>query len=94
VATLGHRTLVLSAGLHSGLGNALSQIVAVFDHHLTLRVTPGGLIRVGYRLQAILFAWFLEIPVQALDSAFLHGDEIGWRVNGKTHWLWCFATTG
>ena len=21
----------------------------------------------------------------------LHGDETGWRVNGRTHWLWCFA---
>jgi hypothetical protein len=90
---LGHRPLVLSARIHSGLGNALSLFVAVFDHHLKLRVTPGGLIRVWCRLQAILFAWFLEIQVRALDSAFLHGDDSGRRGNGKTHWLWCFATT-
>jgi transposase len=92
-ATLGNRTLVLSAWLHYGLGNTLSQIVAVFNHHLTLKVTPSGLIQMWYRLQAILFAWYLEIQAQALDSAVLHGDETGWRVNGKTHWLWCFTTT-
>ena len=22
----------------------------------------------------------------------LHADESGWRVDGKTHWLWCFTT--
>jgi transposase len=84
---------VLSAWLHYGLGNTLSQVVAVFNHHLTMKVTPGGLIQMWYRLQAILFAWYLEIQAQALDSAVLHADETGWRVNGKTHWLWCFTTT-
>jgi transposase len=84
---------VLSAWLHYGLGNTLSQIVAVFNHHLSFKVTPGGLIQMWYRLQAILFAWYLEIQDQALGSAVLHADETGWRVNGKTHWLWCFTTT-
>jgi len=83
---------VLSAWLHYGLGNTLSQIVAVFNHHLMLKVTPGGLIQMWYRLQAILFAWYLEIQAQALDSAVLHADETGWRVNGATYWLWCFAS--
>jgi transposase len=92
-ATLGNRTLVLSAWLHQRLGNTPSRIVAVFNHHLTLKVTPGGLIRMWYRLQAILFAWDLEIQAQASDSAVLHGDETGGRVNGKTHRLWCFTTT-
>lgn len=91
-ATLGNRTLVLSAWLHYGLGNTLTQIVAVFNHHLTLKVTPGGLVQMWYRLQAILFAWYLEIQAEALGSAVLHADETGWRVNGKTHWLWCFTT--
>jgi hypothetical protein len=92
-ATLGNRTLVLSAWLHYGLGNTLSQIVAVFNHHLMMKLTPGGLMQMWYRLQAILFAWYLQIQAEALDSAVLHGDETGWRVNGKTHWLWCFTTT-
>ncbi|MBV8265259.1 MAG: IS66 family transposase [Planctomycetaceae bacterium] len=92
-ATLGNRTLVLSAWLHYGLGNTLSQIVAVFNHHLMMKLTPGGLMQRWYRLQAILFAWYLQIQAEALDAAVLHGDETGWRVNGKTHWLWCFTTT-
>jgi hypothetical protein len=25
-------------------------------------------------------------------SAVLNADETGWRVNGKTHWLWCFTS--
>jgi len=43
-ATLGNRVLVLSAWLHYGLGNTLSQVVEVFGHHLQLPLTPGGLV--------------------------------------------------
>jgi len=92
-STLGLRVLVLSAWLHYALGNTLSQIVEVFNYHLRLKVSTGGLVQMWYRLQEILFAWYLEIQTQALDSAVLHADETGWRVRGKTHWLWCFTTT-
>ena len=34
----------------------------------------------------------MEIQAQALDSAVLHADETGWRVDGRTHWLWRFTT--
>jgi hypothetical protein len=34
----------------------------------------------------------LEIEQSAKASAVLHADETGWRVNGKTHWLWCFCS--
>lgn len=91
-ATLGNRTLVLSAWLHYGLGTTLSQLVDVFNFHLALKVTPGGLIQMWHRLARILSAWHEEIRRQALASGVLHADETGWRVNGKTHWLWCFAT--
>ena len=91
-ATLGNRVLVLSAWLHYALGNTLSQIVDVFNFHLQLKITPGGLVQMWYRLQAILYAWYEEIQQQALKSAVLHADETGWRVDGKTHWLWCFTT--
>lgn len=91
-AELGNRVLVLSAWLHYCLGNTLSQITEVFNFHFQLKLSEGGMVDMWSRLQAIVFAWYLEIQSQALDSAVLHADETGWRVNGKTHWLWCFCT--
>ncbi len=90
-STLGHRVLVLSAWLHYALGNTLSQIVEVFNFHLQMKITDGGLVQMWYRLQAILYAWYEQIQQEALHSAVLHGDETGWRIDGKTHWLWCFG---
>ena len=92
-STLGNRTLALTAWLHYALGNTLSQIVEVFNFHLQMKVTPGGLAQMWRRLAEILYPWYQQIHQEALDSAVLHGDESGWRVNGKTHWLWCFANT-
>ena len=90
-STLGLRILVLSAWLHYALGNTLSQIVEVFNFHLQLKITASGLIQMWYRLQELLFAWYEQIQEEALSSAVLHADETGWRVDGKTHWLWCFG---
>jgi len=91
-STLGNRVLVLSAWLHYALGNTLSQIVEVFNFHLQMKITSGGLVQMWYRLQAVLYPWYEQIQREALHSAVLHADESGWRVDGKTHWLWCFTT--
>lgn len=92
-STIGLRVVVLSAWLHYLLGTTLAQIVDVFNFHLHFELSAGGLVQMWHRLREILLAWNLEIQAQALDSAVLHADETGWRVNGKTHWLWCFTST-
>lgn len=91
-STIGLRVVVLSAWLHYLLGVTLAQIVDVFNFHLQFKLSCGGLIQMWRRLREILTAWDLEIQAQALGSAVLHADETGWRVDGKTHWLWCFAS--
>ena len=91
-STIGLRVVVLSAWLHYLLGTTLAQIVDVFNFHLHFQLSPGGLVQMWHRLRGVLLAWYLEIQAQALDSAVLHADETGWRVDGKTHWLWCFTT--
>jgi transposase len=90
-STFGNRMLALTAWLHYALGNTLSQIVEVFNFHLQMKVTGGGLAQMWQRLAGILTPWYEQIQQEALHSAVLHADESGWRVNGKTHWLWCFA---
>lgn len=89
---LGNRMLVLSAWMHYALGNTLSQVAAVLDHHLRMQVSQTGLLAMWHRLAEVLWEWHEQIREEALQSAVLHGDESGWRVNGKTHWLWCFCT--
>ena len=46
------------------------------------------------RLARVLEPWYEQIAHEARSSARLHADETGWRVNGQTHWLWCFANDG
>jgi hypothetical protein len=88
---LGNRVLVLTAWLHYALGNTISQIIEVFNFHLPIKLTPGGLSDQWRRLGGILDEWYEQIHQEALRSAVLHADETSWRVRGDTHWLWCFA---
>ena len=90
-STIGNRFLALGAWQHYALGNTLDQIVDVFNFHMQLKITPGGLAQMWYRLQEMLFPWYEQLHQEAMKSARLHADETGWRVAGQTHWLWCFG---
>lgn len=91
-ASIGNGILVLSAWLHFALGNTISQILAVFNFHLQFKMSAGGLVQMWHRLSDILWQWYEEIKQDIQKAGVLHGDETGWRVNGKTHWLWCFTS--
>ncbi len=90
-STIGNRILVMSAWLHYCLGTTVSQVLAIFNFHLQFKMTNGGLIQMWHRLANILEPWYQEIANDVSQSGVLHSDETGWRVNGKTHWLWCFT---
>jgi transposase-like protein len=90
-ASIGNRTVVLSAFLHYFVGVTISKIVEVFNTQFQFPLTPGGLVHLWHNLAVVLAMWYEEIGNTARTSAVLHADETGWRVNGKTHWLWCFT---
>lgn len=91
--TLGNRSVTLSAWLHYGLGVTTRQIVDVFNAHLRLKITDGGLTQMWHRLAGVFGPWYEAIHRHTLEAGVLHADETGWRVEGQTWWLWCFATT-
>jgi transposase len=90
-SSIGNHVLVLTAWLHYGLGQTISHIVEVLRAHLQFEVTGGGLVEMWGRLSEYLLGWVGQIKEEALGGAVLHADETGWRVDGQTHWLWCFT---
>jgi hypothetical protein len=54
-ATLGNRTLALYAWLHFALGNTLSQIIEVFNFHLQMKLSEGGLVQMWHRLAEVFY---------------------------------------
>ena len=90
-ATIGNRTLALTSWLHYGLGNTTAQVVDVLNSLFHFPISPGGLTQMWARAADVLTPWYEQIAAEANNSAVLHADETGWRVNGETHWLWCFT---
>ena len=91
-AALGHRLLGLTSWLHYGIGVTVQQALELVGCHLHTRLSAGGLISAWHRLGEALTPWYRQIADGARASAVLNADETGWRVNGSTRWLWCFAS--
>lgn len=90
-ATLGHRMVGFTGWCHYGLGVTIDQLIDILQFHLQTRLSAGGLVAIWQRLADVLTPWYEQIAQQARSSAHLHADETGWRVQGQTCWLWCFA---
>jgi len=90
-AAIGHRLVALTGWLHYGVGLTSQQVVELVGIHLHSHLSAGGLISCWHRLSEILTPWCLEIRRAVLTSGVLNADETGWRVNGRTRWLWCFV---
>jgi transposase len=90
-ASLGHHLIALTSWFHYGLGTTLGQLQDILACHLHTQVTPGGLLGGWQRLAGILTPWYEQIAMDTRSASVLHADETGWRVDGTTHWLWCFT---
>jgi hypothetical protein len=91
-ATIGHRAVVLRAFLRYFVGTTILKIIEIFNMQFYFKLTAGGLMQSWRTLATTLKSWYDEIGGMVQSSGVLHADETGWRINGKTHWLWAFTT--
>ena len=89
---IGHRAICLAGMMHYLQGTTLGQILDVYNYHLHFPVTEGGLMHAWHRAGEILRPWYDSILEEIQGQAVLNADETGWRVQGKTFWLWCLAS--
>lgn len=90
-SAIGLRTVVYSAWLHYILGVSFDKIIQLLNLSAQFQISTGGLFGTWHHLARVLTPLYEQIGRSAKWSAVLHADETSWRVNGRTHWLWCFT---
>lgn len=90
-ATIGNRLVALTSVFHYGLGLTIEQTRQILRSPHGTKISAGGLVNIWQRTAEVLLPWHERIGQDAKNSATLHGDETSWRVDGDTHWLWCFC---
>ena len=91
-AMIGLRLIVFTAWLHYLVGVSVSNLVKMVSVFSCFKISAGGLTQAWKTLAKLLMPLYDHIGQQVVQSAVLHVDETGWRLNGKTFWLWCFTT--
>ena len=91
-AQVGPRALALAAWLHKACGMPLAKICALYSQ-FHLAVTPGGLSQAMDRMATKSFATYEALKEELAAASVVSPDETGWRVGGRSAWLWAFAAT-
>jgi transposase len=91
-AMIGLRLIVFTAWLHYAVGVSVSNLVRMISAFSSFTISAGGLTQSWKALAELLMPLYDSLGQYVAHSAVLHADETGWRINGKTFWLWCFTT--
>ena len=91
-AMIGLRLVVFTAWLHYSVGVSVSNLVKMVAVFCRFTISAGGLTQSWKALADLLMPLYQHLGQQAAHGAVLHADETGWRINGKTFWLWRFTT--
>jgi transposase len=91
-AMIGLRMVVFTAWLHYLVGVSVNNIVKILSVVCRFKISAGGVTQAWKNLSLVLEPLYHELGQRISHSAVLNADETGWRLNGVTHWLWCFTT--
>jgi transposase len=91
-AMIGLRLLVFTAWLHYLVGVSVHNITRILTVVCRFNISAGGLTQAWKNLACLLEPTYTRIGAMISQSGVLNADETGWRLNGVTHWLWCFTT--
>lgn len=90
-AQIGIRMILWCAWMHFFMGVTIGQLQKWLSAFAAFDVSAGGLSAAWKRLAQLLKPLYEQLGREARQSAVLHADETGWRVAGRTWWLWCFT---
>jgi transposase len=87
----GPRLLGLAADLKHRLGVSYRKCSSVLLTLTGVVVASAALVRSGHRLRKLARPSYDRLVEAASKSAVQHVDETGWKIGGRSAWLWVFA---
>lgn len=87
----GPRLLGLAADLKHRLGVSYRKCSSVLLTLTGLVVASAALVRSGHRLRRLALPSYDRLVEAARHSAVQYVDETGWKIGGRSAWLWVFA---
>lgn len=87
----GPRLLGFAADLKHRIGASYRKCSSVLLTLTGLVVASAALVRSGHRLRRLAGASYDRLVEAARHSAVQHVDETGWKIGGRSAWLWVFA---
>src|SRR4051794_3968993 len=90
----GPRLLGLAADLKHRLGVSYRKCSSLLLTLTGLVVCSAALVRSSHRLRRLAQPSYDRLVEAARHSAVQHVDETGWKIGGRSAWLWVFADEG
>jgi transposase len=87
----GPRLLGLAADLKHRLGVSYRKCSSVLLTLTGVVVTSAALVRSGHRLRKLAQPSYDRLVEAARTADVQHVDETGWKIGGRSAWLWVFA---
>jgi transposase len=87
----GPRLIGLAADLKHRLGVSYRKCSSVLLTLTGVVVASAALVRSGHRLRKLAQPSYDRLVEAARKSAVQHVDETGWKIGGRSAWLWVFA---
>ena len=87
----GPRLLGFAADLKHRLGVSYRKCSSVFLMLTGVVIASAALVRSGHRLRKLAQPSYDRLVEAAKTDAVQHVDETGWKIGGRSAWLWVFA---
>lgn len=88
---IGHLAKTLAAYLKYQVKVSDRDIKKIFSELFGLTFTVGSLLGFRNQLRLRLQPVYENLVGEIRRSRFVHADETGWKINGKSGWLWSFS---
>jgi transposase len=90
--TVGPAALALSASLNKRYGVSFGKVCGILKTAFSLSISRGGVSQALDRIATALEPTHEAFIEYVRGSPVVCPDETGWKVGGRLHWLWAFAT--